>query len=292
MSEKEKIQLFEDRKIRSVWDEEKEKWFFSVVDVCWVLTDQPSLDRAPNPRNYWKVLKKRLMEEGNQSVTNCNQLKMVSPKDGKRYLTDVADMEQMFRIIQSIPSKRAEPFKVWMAKVASERIDQMINPEKSIDQAMADYRRLGYSEAWINRRIKSIEIRKGLTDEWKRGGVTQEVDFAFLTDLMSKTWSGFTTKEYKKFKGLTKENLRDNMTNIELLLNALAEETATQISKERNPEGLKENATIANEGAEVAKSTRGDIEKRLGHSVVSSEKAIDYIQPADELPFPKKKRKK
>lgn len=285
MSEKEKIQLFEDRKIRSVWDEEKEKWFFSVVDVCWVLTDQPSLDRA---RNYWKVLKKRLMEEGNQSVTNCNQLKMVSPKDGKRYLTDVADMEQMFRIIQSIPSKRAEPFKVWMAKVASERIDQMINPEKSIDQAMADYRRLGYSEAWINRRIKSIEIRKGLTDEWKRGGVTQEVDFAFLTDLMSKTWSGFTTKEYKKFKGLTKENLRDNMTNIELLLNALAEETATQISKERNPEGLKENATIANEGAEVAKSTRGDIEKRLGHSVVSSEKAIDYIQPADELPFPKK----
>lgn len=289
MSEKEKIQLFEDRKIRSVWDEEKEKWFFSVVDVCWVLTDQPSLDRA---RNYWKVLKKRLMEEGNQSVTNCNQLKIVSPKDGKRYLTDVADMEQMFRIIQSIPSKRAEPFKVWMAKVASERIDQMIDPEKSIDQAMADYRRLGYSEAWINRRIKSIEIRKGLTDEWKRGGVTQEVDFAFLTDLMSKTWSGFTTKEYKKFKGLTKENLRDNMTNIELLLNALAEETATQISKERNPEGLKENATIANEGAEVAKSTRGDIEKRLGHSVVSSEKAIDYIQPADELPFPKKKRKK
>lgn len=289
MSEKEKIQLFEDRKIRSVWDEEKEEWFFSVVDVCWVLTDQPSLDRA---RNYWKVLKKRLMEEGNQSVTNCNQLKMVSPKDGKRYLTDVADMEQMFRIIQSIPSKRAEPFKVWMAKVASERIDQMINPEKSIDQAIADYRRLGYSEAWINRRIKSIEIRKGLTDEWKRGGVTQEVDFAFLTDLMSKTWSGFTTKEYKKFKGLTKENLRDNMTNIELLLNALAEETATQISKERNPEGLKENATIANEGAEVAKSTRGDIEKRLGHSVVSSEKAIDYIQPADELPFPKKKRKK
>ena len=289
MSEKEKIQLFEDRKIRSVWDEEKEKWFFSVVDVCWVLTDQPNLDRA---RNYWKVLKKRLVDEGSQSVTNCNQLKMVSPKDGKRYLTDVADMEQMFRIIQSIPSKRAEPFKVWMAKVASERIDQMIDPEKSIDQAVADYRRLGYSEAWINRRIKSIEIRKSLTDEWKRGGVTQEVDFAFLTDLMSKTWSGFTTKEYKKYKGLTKENLRDNMTNLELLLSALAEETATQISKERNPEGLKENATVAHEGAEVAKSTRGDIEKRLGHSVVSSEKAIDYIQPADELPFPKKKRKK
>ena len=288
MSEKEKIQLFEDRKIRSVWDEEKEKWFFSVVDVCWVLTDQPNLDRA---RNYWKVLKKRLVDEGNQSVTNCNRLKLTAG-DGKQRETDVADMEQMFRIIQSIPSKKAEPFKVWMAKVASERIDQMIDPEKSIDQAVSDYRRLGYSEAWINRRIKSIEIRKGLTDEWKRGGVTQEVDFAFLTDLMSKTWSGFTTKEYKKFKGLTKENLRDNMTNLELLLSALAEETATQISKERNPAGLNENATVAHEGAEVAKSTRGDIEKRLGHSVVSSEKAIDYIQPADELPFPKKKRKK
>ncbi|MBR6465092.1 MAG: Bro-N domain-containing protein [Bacteroidales bacterium] len=285
MSEKEKIQLFEDRKIRSVWDEEKEKWFFSVVDVVAVLTG------SPDPAKYWRVLKTRLKKEGNETATNCSAFKMKAA-DGKMRMTDMADMQQMFRIIQSIPSSKAEPFKVWMAKVASERIDQMIDPEKSIDQAVADYRRLGYSEAWINRRIKSIEIRKGLTDEWKRGGVTQEVDFAFLTDLMSKTWSGFTTKEYKKFKGLTKENLRDNMTNLELLLSALAEETATQISKERNPEGLKENATVAHEGAEVAKSTRGDIEKRLGHSVVSSEKAIDYIQPADELPFPKKKRKK
>lgn len=287
MTEREKIQLFEDRKIRSVWDEEKEKWFFSVVDVCWVLTDQPNLERA---RNYWKVLKTRLSKEGGQSVTNCNRLKLTAA-DGKNRVTDVADMEQMFRIIQSIPSKKAEPFKVWMAKVASERIDQMIDPEKSINQAIADYRRLGYSEAWINRRIKSIEIRKGLTDEWKRGGITQEIDFAFLTDLMSKTWSGYTTKEYKKLKGLTKENLRDNMTNMELLLNALAEETATQISKERNPSGFNENAKVAHEGAEVAKSTRGDIEKRLGHSVVTSEKAIDYIQPVEELPFPKKRKK-
>ncbi|MBR3303044.1 MAG: hypothetical protein IKI67_02520 [Bacteroidales bacterium] len=289
MGEKEKIQLFEDRKIRSVWNDEKEKWFFSVVDVCWVLTEQPSMERA---RNYWKVLKKRLVDEGNQLVTNCNQLKILSPKDGKRYLTDVADLEQMFRIIQSIPSKKAEPFKRWMARVAAQRIDQMIDPEKSINQAIADYRRLGYSEAWINRRIKSIEIRKGLTDEWQRGGITQEVDFAFLTDLMSKTWSGYTTREYKKIKGLTKENLRDNMTNLELLLNALAEETATQISKERNPRGLKENAVVAHEGAEVAKSTRGDIEKRLGHSVVTSDRAIDYVQPVEELPFPKRKRKK
>lgn len=285
MSEKEKIQRFEDRKIRSLWDEEKEKWFFSVVDVVAVLTG------SPDPAKYWRVLKTRLKKEGNETATNCSAFKMKAA-DGKMRITDMADMQQMFRIIQSVPSSKAEPFKVWMAKVASERIDQMIDPEKSIDQAVADYRRLGYSEAWINRRIKSIEIRKGLTDEWKRGGVTQEIDFAFLTDLMSKTWSGFTTREYKKFKGLTKENLRDNMTNLELLLSALAEETATQISKERNPEGLKENATVAHEGAEVAKSTRGDIEKRLGHSVVSSEKAIDYIHPADELPFPKKKRKK
>ncbi|MBQ6311246.1 MAG: hypothetical protein IJK74_06850 [Bacteroidales bacterium] len=285
MGEKEKIQLFEDRKIRSVWDEEKEKWFFSVVDVVAVLSG------SPDPAKYWRVLKTRLKKEGNETATNCSAFKMKAA-DGKMRMTDMADMQQMFRIIQSVPSSKAEPFKVWMAKVASERIDQMIDPEKSIDQAVADYRRLGYSEAWINRRIKSIEIRKGLTDEWKRGGVTQEIDFAFLTDLMSKTWSGFTTKEYKKFKGLTKENLRDNMTNLELLLSALAEETATQISKERNPDGLKENATVAHEGAEVAKSTRGDIDKRLGHSVVTSEKAIDYIQPADELPFPKKKRKK
>ena len=284
MSDIEKIQLFEQRKIRTAWDEDKQEWLFSIVDVCGVLTEQPDYDHA---KNYWKVLKFRLIKEGNESVTNCNQLKMVSPKDGKRYSTDVADMALMFRIIESIPSKKAEPFKIWMAQVAAERINQAIDPERSIDQAIADYRRLGYSEAWINRRIKSIEIRKGLTDEWKRGGVTKEVDFAFLTDLMSKTWSGMTTREYKKYKGLTKENLRDNMTNMELLLNALAEETATEISKQRNPEGLSENAGVAKEGAEVAKSARRDVEKRLGRSVVSSEKAIDHIQSPEELPFVK-----
>ena len=281
MSTKEQIQLFEDKKVRTAWVDEDQKWYFSIVDICGVLTDQPSRKRASN---YWKVLKNRLLKEGNETVTNCNQLKLLAD-DGKPRATDVADLEQMFRLIQSIPSKKAEPFKRWMAQVASERVNQMIDPERSIDQAVADYRRLGYSEAWITQRIKTIEIRKGLTDEWKRGGVTKEIDFAFLTDLMSKTWSGLTTREYKKYKGLTKENLRDNMTNMELLLNALAEETASQISKERNPEGLAENAHVAKEGAEVAKSAREEAEKRIGHSIVSSKKAIDYIHSPEELPF-------
>lgn len=283
MSEIEEIQLFEQKKVRTVWDEEKQEWFFSIVDVCGVLTDQPSHERA---RNYWKVLKNRLSKEGSELVTSCNRLKLTA-EDGKARYTDVADMTLIFRVIESIPSKKAEPFKVWMAGVAAERINQMIDPERSIDQAVADYRRLGYSEAWITRRIKTIEIRKGLTDEWKRGGVTQEVDFAFLTDLMSKTWSGMTTREYKKYKGLTKENLRDNMTNMELLLNALAEETATEISKQRNPEGLAENAGVAKEGAAVARSARQEVEKRIGKSVVSPEKAIDYIQSPEQIPFPK-----
>ena len=284
MSDIEKIQLFEQKKIRTAWDEEKQEWFFSIVDVCGVLAESKDYDTA---RKYWAKLKERLIAEGNELVTNCLQLKMVSPKDGKRYNTDVADMEGMFRIIQSIPSKKAEPIKVWMASVAAERINQAIDPERSIDQAVADYRRLGYSEAWITRRIKTIEIRKGLTDEWKRGGVTKEIDFAFLTDLMSKTWSGMTTREYKHYKGLTKENLRDNMTNMELLLNALAEESATQLSKERNPEGLQENAGVAQEGAEVARNAREDFEKRIGHSIISPEKAIDHLQSPEELPFPR-----
>ena len=287
MSDLEKIQLFENKKVRTAWDEEKQEWFFSIVDVCGILTESKDYNTA---RKYWSKLKERLLAEGNELVTNCLQLKMVSPKDGKRYSTDVADMQGMLRIIQSIPSKKAEPIKIWMAQVAAERINQAIDPERSIDQAVADYRRLGYSEAWITRRIKTIEIRKGLTDEWKRGGVTQEVDFAFLTDLMSKTWSGLTTKEYKKYKGLTKENLRDNMTNMELLLNALAEESATELSKARNPEGLSENASIAQEGAEVAKTAREDFEKRIGHSVVSPEKAIDHIKSPEELPFPDKQK--
>lgn len=283
MSDIEKIQLFENKKIRTAWDEEKQEWYFSIVDICGILTEQPDYDGA---RKYWKVLKGRLIAEGFELVSNCYQLKMVSPKDGKKYSTDVTDMQQAFRIIQSIPSKKAEPFKQWMAQVAAERINQAIDPERSIDQAIADYRRLGYSEAWINQRIKAIEIRKGLTDEWKRGGVTQEVDFAFLTDLMSKTWSGLTTREYKKYKGLTKENLRDNMTNMELLLNALAEETATELSKQRNPEGLSENAGVAKEGADVAKTARKEVEKRLGQSVISRDKAIDHIKSPEELPFP------
>ncbi len=281
MSEIEKIQFFENRKVRTAWDEEKQEWFFSIVDVCGVLTDQPTHERA---RNYWKVLKNRLRKEGSEVVTNCNRLKLIA-EDGKPRFTDVADMAVMFRVIESIPSKKAEPIKVWMAAIAAERINQAIDPERSIDQAVADYRRQGYSEAWITQRIKTIEIRKGLTDEWRRGGVTREVDFAFLTDLMTKTWSGLTTREYKKYKGLTKENLRDNMTNMELLLNAFAEETATEISKARNPEGLAQNRDVAREGAEVAKSAREEAEKRIGHSVVSPEKAIDHIQSPEQLPF-------
>lgn len=280
----EKLQEYEDRKIRSVWNEEEEEWYFSIVDVCSALTNQPDTEHA---RNYWKVMKHRLLKEGNETVTNCNRLKMLSV-DGKMRFTDVGTMEQIFRVIQSIPSKKAEPFKQWLAQVGAERINQMIDPERSIDQAVADYRRLGYSEAWINQRIKTIEIRKGLTDEWKRGGVTKDVDFALLTDLMSKTWSGLTTREYKNLKGLKKENLRDNMTNMELLLNALAEESATQLSKEKNPEGFGENAEVAATGASVARNTRMDIESKLGHSVISSDKAIDYVQPAEELPFEKK----
>ena len=261
----EKIQLFENKKVRTVWDEEKQEWFFSIVDVCGILTDQPTHERA---RNYWKVLKNRLKKEGSEVVTNCNRLKLIA-EDGKSRETDVADMAAMFRVIESIPSKKAEPIKVWIAEVAAERINQAIDPERSIDQAVADYRRLGYSEAWINQRIKTIEIRKGLTDEWKRGGVTKEMDFAFLTDLMSKTWSGLTTKEYKKYKGLTKENLRDNMTNMELLLNALAEETATEISKQRKPEGLSEMQELQKKAPKspkrLAKRSRSDLDAVLSH---------------------------
>lgn len=283
MSITEQIQLFENKKIRTAWDDEQEKWYFSITDICSVLTDQPDAEHA---RNYWKVLKFRLKQEGNETVTNCNRLKLVA-EDGKKRFTDVADLEQVFRVIQSIPSKKAEPFKRWMAQVAAQRVDQFIDPELSIEQAIQDYQRKGYDETWITRRIKTIEIRKGLTDEWKRGGVTQQVDFAFLTDLMSKTWSGLTTKEYKHFKGLKKESLRDNMTNMELLLNALAEESATELSKERNPQGLSETASTAQEGAEVARTARDDFEKRLGHSIISPERAIDHTLPQDQLPLNK-----
>jgi len=266
MSEKKnRIKLFEERQVRSVWDEETGKWWFSVVDIIAILTDQYD---ALTARKYWNKLKQRLREEGNQTVTNCHQLKLLAP-DGKMRLTDVADTEQVLRLIQSIPSKKAEPFKMWLAKVGNERIDETVDPEMSISRAIQNYRRLGYSENWINQRIKSIEVRKALTDEWDKSGVTQEDEYALLTDLMSKTWSGMTTREYKKFKGLKKENLRDNMTNTELVLNMLAEVAATDISIVRQPKGLAESAEVAQKGAMAAKVARQQIEKDTGKKAVS-----------------------
>jgi len=269
---KNKIKLFESRTIRSVWDAENEKWWFSIIDIVAVLTDQPDYTKA---RNYWKWLKNKLKAEGcelvsntNQLVSGTNQLKLSAP-DGKKYLTDVADTEQILRLIQSIPSKKAEPFKLWLAKVGNERIDETIDPEISIDRAIQNYRRLGYSENWINQRIKSIEVRKALTDEWDKSGVQQGEEYAELTDLMSKTWSGMTTREYRKFKDLKKENLRDNMTNTELVLSMLAEVAATDISIERQPLGFAESANVAEEGAKAAKVAREQIEKSTGKSALS-----------------------
>jgi len=261
---KNKIKLFEDKRVRYEWDEQNEKWWFSIVDICAVLTDSD----YQTARKYWKVLKGRLAEEGNELVTNCYQLKMTAP-DGKMRLTDVADTEQVLRLVQSIPSKKAEPFKLWLAKVGNERIDEMGDPELSIDRAIQNYRRLGYSENWINQRIKSIEIRKSLTDEWDKSSVQQGEEYAALTDLMSKTWSGMNTREYKKYKGLKKENLRDNMTNTELVLNMLAEVAATDISAARQPSGFNESAVVAKEGAKAAKVAREQIEKSTGKPAVS-----------------------
>lgn len=278
MTQKHKIQLFEDKQVRTVWDDEQQKWFFSIVDVCGVLTEQPDYDHA---KNYWKVLKHRLIKEGNESVTNCNQLKLVSPKDGKRYNTDVADFKQLFRVIQSIPSKRAEPFKEWMAQVAAQRIDQMQDPELNFEQAYEDYRRLGYSDKWINQRLRSIEVRKELTDEWDRAGVKDGQQYASLTDIITRGWSGKTTRQYKQYKGLKKESLRDNMTNIELALNTLAEASATEISKSRNPKGFRQSAEVARKGGEIAGDARKKLERQIGHSVVTKDKASDYLPPAD-----------
>lgn len=275
MTKKEALKLFEDKKVRTVWDDEQEKWYFAVVDVIAILTE--SLD----PKAYWRKLKQRLKEEGNESVTNCHALKLRAA-DGKMRLTDVADTEQLFRIIQSVPSPKAEPFKQWMARVASDRIDQMQDPELSIDQAIIDYKRLGYSDNWINQRIRSIEVRKELTDEWKRGGVEEGVQYASLTDIITKEWSGRTTKEYKRLKGLKKENLRDNMTNVELALNTLAEASATEISKQRNPKGFQQHADVAKNGGMVAKAARVQLEQQLGRSVISSAKAGDYLLPSEE----------
>ena len=272
------VKIFDQTKIRVVWDDEKEKYYFSVVDVVGVLTE------SVDGRTYWKVLKHRLIKEGLEPVTICNQLKLVA-NDGKRRETDVADLEGILRIIQSVPSKKAEPMKRWLAQVGSERIQQMIDPERSIDQAIKDYQRLGYSENWINQRVKTIEVRKGLADEWKRAGLQEGRDFAILTDLITKAWSGKTTKEYKHHKGLTKENLRDNMTNIELALNTLAEASTTEISKRKNPKTMMQNMQVAKEGGDVAKAARNQLEATIGESVVSPNKAIDYIKPQDELPF-------
>ena len=278
MAEQNEIQLFDGKQVRYVWDEEQEKYFFSVVDVIRVLTD--SLDAAA----YWRKLKQRLKEEGNETVTNCHTLKFPAA-DGKLRLTDVADTEQVFRLIQSVPSKKAEPFKLWLAALGQERMNQLQDPELSIEQAIKDYRRLGYSEDWINQRIKTIEIRKGLTDEWQRGGMKEEHDYAILTDIISRAWSGMTTREYKKYKGLRKESLRDNMTNVELMLNGLAEAAATELSKRENPKGFAENANIAQRGGDVAHVARERLEQELGDTVISDKRALNFTNTPEELPF-------
>ena len=280
MTKKETLQLFEERKVRTVWDDQEEKWYFSVVDVIGILTD------SVNPTDYLKKLRKRDQQLGNYIGTNCPQVEMMT-ETGKRRKTLAADTEQIFRIIQSVPSPKAEPFKQWMAQVASQRIDQMQDPELSIDQAVADYRRLGYSEAWINQRIKSIEVRKELTDEWKRTGVHEGLEYASLTDIITREWSGLTTRQYKNYKGLTKESLRDNMTNLEIALNILAEASATELSKQRDPQGFGQQKQIAKDGGSVAKVARDQLESQLGRSIISPEKASDYLLPdqdAEVLP--------
>ena len=272
------IQLFEQTQVRVVWNEEEEKYYFSVVDVISVLTESIDYQAA---RKYWKVLKGRLKKEGNETVTNCYQLKLPAA-DGKNRLTDMADLEQIFRLIQSVPSKKAEPVKQWLANIGAQRIDQMIDPELTFQMAVEDYRRQGYSDKWINQRMRSIEMRKELTDEWQRAGIHEQKDFAILTNVLTKAWSGMTTGEYKRHKGLTKENLRDNMTNVELALNTLAEVTATELSRQNNPKGMNQTRQTAQEGGEVARNARTDIERRLGHTVISSERASDYIRPIEE----------
>jgi prophage antirepressor-like protein len=262
MTQKESIRLFEERKVRAIWDDEQEEWYFSIVDVISILTD------SPNPRKYWSVLKNRLKREGSELTTNCSQLKMQAA-DGKKYLTDVANTEQLFRLIQSVPSPKAEPFKLWIAQVAKERLDQMQDPELSIEQAMVDYKRLGYSDNWINQRLKSIEIRKDLTDEWKKRGLEEGLHFATLTDIIYKSWSDMTSKEYKRLKGLRKENLRDNMTNKELVLNMLAELSTKEISETSEPETFSEHINVAQQGGEVARNARLELEAKTGKSVIS-----------------------
>ncbi len=263
MNKDNSIKIFDGRQVRTKWDEENEKWFFSIVDTISVLTD------SPNPRIYWSVLKTRLKREGSQLTTNCSQLKMQSV-DGKYYLTDVADTEQLFRLIQSVPSPKAEPFKLWLAKVGRERIDEIEDPELGIDRLMETYLRKGYSKEWINQRLKSIEVRKDLTDEWDERGVKKGQKYAILTDDITRAWAGLDTREYKKLKDLKKENLRDHMSNLELVLNMLAEATTTEISKEKNPEGFEQNRVIAKQGGTIAGNTRREIEEKTGRKVVTS----------------------
>lgn len=276
MTKRSSIQLFEKSNVRAVWDDEKEKWYFSIIDIVQILTDSKDYTTA---RKYWNKLKQRLKEEGNQLVTNCLQLKLQA-MDGKMRLTDVAETEHLLRFIQSIPSPKAEPFKLWMAEVANRRLDQLEDPELSIEQAINDYRQLGYSEGWINQRIRSIEIRKELTDEWHRTGVQAGREYASLTDIITRQWSGFTTKQYKQFKGLKKESLRDNMTNLEMAFNILAEASATALSKQHSPHGFQEQQKVAKEGGNVAKIARKQLENQLGTSIISPAKATDYLPSA------------
>lgn len=266
MDEKNRIQLFEDQPIRTAWDEEKEEWFFSVVDVIRVLTD------SPDPQTYWRVMKKRLKDEGNETVTNCNALKMLA-QDGKRRSTDVANTEQLLRLIQSIPSKKAEPFKLWLAQVGRERIEETIDPEIAIERALETYAKKGYAADWINQRLQTIRARKELTDQWKTHGISENREYAILTDEVTKAWAGMSTRQYKNLKGLKKENLRDNMSTLELALNMLAEATTTELTKVQNPQGLQENRKVAHEGGSVAGNARKDIEKRTGRQVITAENA-------------------
>ena len=283
VEEEKKTKIFEGKRVRTHWDEEKEKWFFSIVDVVAVLTDSD----FQTARNYWKVLKHRLAEEGNQTVTNCNQLKMLA-EDGKLRETDVGDTEQILRLIQSIPSKKAEPFKLWLAKVGNERIDETHNPELAFDRAMKTYLKKGYSKEWINQRLKTIEVRKELTDEWERAGIEEEQEFAILTDEITKAWSDLSIKDYKKLKNLKKENLRDNMTNLELILNMLAEVTTNEISKRENPEGFSESVEIARKGGSIAGNARKEIESITGKEVVTDE---DYLTEKEKVLRQKRKKK-
>lgn len=279
MAQNDNIQLFENKRIRTAWDEEKEEWYFSVVDVVAVLTDQPDYQAA---RNYWKVTKKRLKDEGNETVTACNQLKMTA-SDGKKRLTDVADTEQLLRIIQSIPSPKAEPFKLWLAQVGRERIEETIDPELTIDRALETYLKKGYSREWINQRLQAIQVRKELTDEWDARGVQKGVEYAILTDEISRAWSGMSTRQYKNLKGLKKENLRDNMTTLELVLNMLAEATTTEISKQKAPSTFSENMAVAREGGEAAGIARKAVEERTGVPVITPKNAAQLNQVVTDL---------